>query len=105
MKRLTHAEYERLAWLMEEMGEVIQAIGKIQRHGWDSKDPTNPDHEGNRADLEREMADVYEAITLLSNEGDISLSRVMKHVDLDFEEKDYFHHQSWCKNHDGRGPG
>jgi len=35
--RLTPTEAELLAWLIEEAGEVIQAVGKIQRHGFESK--------------------------------------------------------------------
>lgn len=99
-KPLSPAEIERLAWLLEELGEAQQAIGKIMRHGWNSKDPTNPHHKGNRHDLEVEMADVYAAISLMSNEGDISLLRVMAHsTGFDFEKR-YFHHQSWCKDKD-----
>ena len=32
--QLTPAETERLAILAEECGEVIQAVGKILRHGY-----------------------------------------------------------------------
>lgn len=53
---LTPAETERLAILAEEMGETIQVIGKILRHGYDSRNPL----EGktgwtNRANLEKEL--------------------------------------------------
>lgn len=95
---LSKAQIERLAWLSEELGEVIQAIGKILRHGYDSKDPTNSNHKGNRADLEREIGDAYTAITLMSNEGDLSLMRIMaSSQEMDLSEK-YFHHQSWNKS-------
>jgi hypothetical protein len=36
---LTPAEAERLALLAEECGEVIQAIGKVLRHGYESRHP------------------------------------------------------------------
>lgn len=39
---LTPAEAERLAMLAEECGEVIQVIGKILRHGYNSHHPDNP---------------------------------------------------------------
>ena len=37
--RNTSGEVERLAWLVEEMGEAQQAAGKILRHGYIGKDP------------------------------------------------------------------
>lgn len=37
---LTAAEQERLAILAEEMGEALQIIGKIIRHGYESYNPT-----------------------------------------------------------------
>tara|TARA_R110000868_G_scaffold25423_11_gene99279 strand:- start:25171 stop:25500 length:330 start_codon:yes stop_codon:yes gene_type:complete len=95
---LSQAQIERLAWLSEEFGEIQQAIGKILRHGYDSKDPTNPNHKGNRADLEREIGDAYTAIALMSNEGDLSLIRIMSSShEMDLSKK-YFHHQSWNKS-------
>jgi hypothetical protein len=36
--QLTDAEAERLALLAEECGEVVQVIGKILRHGYESYD-------------------------------------------------------------------
>ena len=39
---LTPAEAERLAMLAEECGEVIQMVGKILRHGYDSYHPADP---------------------------------------------------------------
>lgn len=54
------AERELLDLLSEELAEAIQAIGKIQRHGFDSHDPTSrkqypPD---NREMLTQELGDV-----------------------------------------------
>ena len=40
--QLTPAEAERLALLLEELGEAQQAIGKILRHGYASTHPANP---------------------------------------------------------------
>ena len=91
--KLTDAELERLAWLNEEIHEVGHAIGKIIRHGYDSKDPSNPFHKGNRADLERELNDVGRAICFLSQEGDIDMSNVeVEAEDLPIKMK-YSHHQ------------
>ena len=56
--KLTPAEAERLAMLAEECGEVIQVIGKIMRHGYDSYHPADPTTT-NRALLGRELTDLY----------------------------------------------
>lgn len=61
--KLTPAEAERLAMLAEECGEVIQVIGKILRHGYDSYHPdqaATPPHLRftNRQALAQELCDV-----------------------------------------------
>ena len=48
-----------------------QAIGKILRHGYESKDPTKPSHVGNRRDLERELGDVMAEVDRMCIAGDI----------------------------------
>ena len=67
---LTPAEAELLALLAEEMGEAIQCIGKILRHGYESVDPTwtgPEDHRAptNRENLEAELGDVMCTIELM----------------------------------------
>lgn len=60
---LSPAQAERLAMLAEECGEVIQAVGKILRHGYDSY---HPDQQGvaphlrftNRQALGKELCDL-----------------------------------------------
>lgn len=54
---LSPAQAERLAMLAEECGEVIQVIGKILRHGYDSYHPDRP-HITNRELLQRELTDL-----------------------------------------------
>lgn len=54
---LSPAEAERLAMLAEECGEVIQIVGKILRHGYDSYHPVNP-RVTNRQLLVKELRDV-----------------------------------------------
>ncbi len=54
---LTPAQAERLAMLAEECGEVIQMVGKILRHGYDSYHPVNP-RVSNRDLLAKELRDV-----------------------------------------------
>jgi hypothetical protein len=73
INNLTNAESERLAILTEELGEALQSVGKILRHGYESFDPTNQYHKGNRNDLVVELKDVVQAINLLIDAGDIQL--------------------------------
>jgi len=85
---LTLAETERLALLLEEMGEAQQVIGKILRHGYASKNPFFPDGDTNRQLLTRELGDVLVAIDFLVNNGDVTQK------DLD-DRKRVKHHRVW----------
>ena len=67
---LTKAEIERLAYLAEECGEVIQIVGKVLRHGYESTDPTSADGPTNRAALGAEVADLQYAVALMTERGD-----------------------------------
>lgn len=73
MENLTAAELERLAVLSEECGEVVQAIGKILRHGWES---TYDNGRTNREQLEIEIADVAILFDLLLEMGDIDIQHL-----------------------------
>jgi hypothetical protein len=55
---MNEAERERLAMLAEECAEVIQIIGKILRHGYDSYHPNDPQMITNRELLIRELQDI-----------------------------------------------
>jgi NTP pyrophosphatase (non-canonical NTP hydrolase) len=68
---LTESEHERLAILAEECGEVIQAIGKIMRHGYESG-ASHKDGEVNRHALERELADVLWIVGRMERSGDVN---------------------------------
>ncbi len=77
---LTKAEHERLAFTFEELAEAIQIVGKIMRHGYDSR---NPDAEPgtlyagtNRELLEIELGDVEHAIYLLCSNGDVRTQNI-----------------------------
>jgi NTP pyrophosphatase (non-canonical NTP hydrolase) len=72
--QLNPAEVERLALLAEEMGEAIQVIGKILRHGYESTHPNGG--LTNRALLEKEMGDVRAALVLMFGANDIDANRV-----------------------------
>lgn len=77
--KLTPAEAERLALLAEECGEVIQAIGKVLRHGYESAHPDGGPT--NRKALERECGDVYHAIWRAIGAGDIDGNGMSQRAD------------------------
>lgn len=91
--QLTPSQDERLTILIEECSEVIKAACKIQRHGYESRDPTNPNHQGNRLDLEEEIANVSWAIAALVSQEDVSERRVDEFVDQKMKSNQYTHHQ------------
>jgi hypothetical protein len=88
---LTPAQVERLALLAEECGEVIQIIGKILRHGYDSCHPDGGI--SNRELLEKEWGDAWYAADLLGAH-DLTPSNVVHHVQAKREKVGrYLHHQ------------
>lgn len=67
---LTPSQAELLAMLSEEAGEVVQAVGKILRHGFES---THPDGgPTNRESLERELGDLRAIVEQLAASGDLT---------------------------------
>lgn len=92
---LTPAEQERLAVLLEEMGEAVQVIGKILRHGWTPTDyaaqPPRP--YDNRADLERELGDVRAAMIRLCSADDLSKSVIHARANAKLASNIRMHHQ------------
>ena len=68
--KLTPAQAERLAMLAEEAGEVIQIVGKILRHGYDSYHPDDP-LVPNRHMLVSEITDFMAIVWLAVERGDI----------------------------------
>lgn len=89
--QLTPAEAERLALLLEELGEAQQAIGKILRHGYES---THPDGgPTNREALERECGDVRHAMIRLCDAGDLSKLAIHDRADAKaVQVVRYLHH-------------
>ena len=79
--KLTPAEDERLALLLEEMGEALQIIGKIQRHGYDSKNPLTEDLTTNRQLLEMELGHAHHAMTRLCDAGDLHKDVIIDYAD------------------------
>ena len=64
---LSPAAAEALAFLLEELGEAQQVIGKILRHGLTSHHPTT--HERNDAALARELGDIRAAMVIVTRLG------------------------------------
>jgi NTP pyrophosphatase (non-canonical NTP hydrolase) len=73
---LSHAEAERLAFLAEEAGEVVQAVGKILRHGYESFHPEREEDGTNRSQLAREIGDFLAIVEMMVEQRDISAERI-----------------------------
>lgn len=91
--KLSEAEIERLAILIEECAEVQQIACKILRHGYESYNPTIVQGKSNREELEIELGDLTFAITLLEKEGDTNvLSRISFMEQKAQKVQKYLHH-------------
>jgi hypothetical protein len=71
----TDAQAEQLAFLTEEMGEAQQVVGKIGRHGLDSRWP-KPDGPDNQQMLEKEVGHVLAAIDIMIERGTLDRERI-----------------------------
>ena len=88
--QLTPAEAERLAMLADEAGEIVQAVGKILRHGYESYHPENP-NTNNRDLLAMEITDLLAVIEMM--DGDFNVGGGCD-LDLAIRQKRKFaHHQ------------
>lgn len=87
-------EAERLALLLEEAGEVVQAIGKVLRHGYENYNPDDPARTTNRESLERELGDMAAAIQMMTERRDLN-SAFIRHCQRKKLDKvgKYLHHQ------------
>jgi NTP pyrophosphatase (non-canonical NTP hydrolase) len=91
--KLTPAEDERLALLEEECAEVVQAIAKIRRHGYESDNKGKLGHT-NRMALEFELGHVFSAVGMLQRAADIKYTEVMTYAGAKRETvKEWLHHQ------------
>ncbi len=90
---LTPREAELLALLAEECGEVVQAIGKILRHGLESRHPNGGPT--NRNSLGIEIGNVLAAVKLAEEASVVSRSQIILSEDRKLREvRQYLHHQS-----------
>jgi hypothetical protein len=92
--RLTEAEQERLAILIEEAGEIVQSGCKILRHGYESTNPVTGAEETNREALQREIGDLGHAVRRMIDEADLD-SVIIEERTLSKPERirPYLHHQ------------
>ena len=88
--KLTPAEAERLAMLAEECAEVIQVIGKILRHGYESYHPADPS-QTNRDLLTHELSDLYAVVELM--DADFALIDATAQEAAFAKKLRYAHHQ------------
>ncbi len=92
--QLTPPELERLALLVEEMGESLQIIGKILRHGMNSYNPIGDDRRTNRELLEKELGDVKHATDRLTEANDLDLSEILMNAEKKrISIRRWLHHQ------------
>jgi NTP pyrophosphatase (non-canonical NTP hydrolase) len=89
---LTPAEHERLSILFEEAGEVIQVVGKIMRHGFESCHPDGGPT--NRELLEKELGDFKLAEIMMAHAGDVCKEEIGKACNQkNHRIGAYLHHQ------------
>lgn len=92
--QLTPAQVERLAILSEECGEVVQIIGKILRHGYESYSPYDEFKEANRSLLMKEIGNIDAAVQMLADAKEVDLSEIDRAAAEKFATiKRYTHHQ------------
>lgn len=91
MFHLTLAEQERLDIVQEECAEVIQAISKIKRHGFESGHPDGSTT--NRQDLEKELGQLDLAVWMLVKEKDVSEDKILEGFNQKVDSiPPYLHH-------------
>ena len=88
--KLSPAEAERLAMLAEECGEIIQVVGKILRHGYESYHPQNP-HETNRDLLANEVCDLLAVVQMM--DGDFNVGGGLDPDEAVAKKLRFAHHQ------------
>lgn len=90
--KLTPEETERLALLSEECGEVIQLVGKILRHGYESYHP-NGEKDSNRIELTKELGDLCFIVHMMLWNKDIDKDNLKEfRDDKPRRLKKYVHH-------------
>lgn len=86
MNQMTEAERERLEMLAEEAAEVIQAVTKILRHGYDSYHPDDP-FMTNWKLLHEEILDVSAILGEMNRRGDLNFQATEQEVEDRWNKK------------------
>lgn len=90
--QLSPAEAERLAMLAEEAGEIVQAVGKVLRHGFESRPPAGGRTNGEQ--LHRELGDLIAVVHGMMWAGDIvEIVELSDAADRWQAKLHYAHHQ------------
>lgn len=76
-KRPAAAELERLALLVNGLGQAQRAVGKILLFGYEARDLRGGST--NRQVLEKELGDLYHAILALTSAGDVRGTAITHH--------------------------
>lgn len=93
--KLGRAEDERLALLSEECAEVIEAVSKIQRHGYESVNPLDPLMGTNRHQLIAEIGHVLATVHLMLQADDLVAGMVTAHANDKLNRlRRWMHHQA-----------
>ena len=95
--QLNPSQVERLAYLVGELGEAVQAVANVLRHGYESKDPDCSSGATNRELLESELGDIENGIRLLYENGELD-PKVVEARALYKREScmQYMHHQAFA---------
>src|ERR1044072_6373468 len=92
--KLRNAEAERVAILLEELGEAQQVVEKILSHGYESSNPLDTTSLANLTNLERELGDIQCILGMMKAAGDISADAIER---FRYEKagriKKWLHHQ------------
>lgn len=91
--KLTPAEAERLAMLAEEAGEIVQIVGKILRHGYESWHQKDMTRTLNRELLVKEITDLQAVCDLMDTAGDITAATNNQRSIARNQKRKYAHHQ------------
>jgi hypothetical protein len=87
-------EQERLAMLAEEAGEIVQIVGKILRHGYESHHPSDPKQTPNRHLLDKELRDLIAVHVLMMERGDLAEIPASSIPPIIERKLRFTHHQS-----------
>lgn len=95
VNKLSDAEEERLAILGEECAEIVQLVGKIIRHGYESFHPANPELT-NRMLLAKEIGHFLANLDLMTSRSDVDKHLIETSSDLKkLTRSKYTHYQNY----------